>query len=195
MYAAARDATGPAEERWRRFRASRERLFATHPSTPLGSNDREHFGGLPYFAYDPSARLLADAADAPGEPFALALGDDGMLRMARTAWLAFELHGRPQRLALYRLLDYGGGLLLPFRDATSGRATYGGGRYLLDTRKHADLGVEGGRLVLDFNFAYHPSCAYDPRWVCPLAPPENHLAQEVRAGERLPAHGWGASVS
>jgi uncharacterized protein (DUF1684 family) len=78
-------------------------------------------------------------------------------------------------------------VFLPFRDATSGGASYGGGRYLLDTIKSADLGSElaSGTLVLDFNYAYHPSCAYDPRWVCPLAPPASRLAIPVHAGERL----------
>ena len=78
-------------------------------------------------------------------------------------------------------------MFLPFRDATSGSETYGAGRYLLDTVKGADLGDDGGRLVLDFNFAYNPSCAYDPRWACPLAPPENRLPVAVRAGERYEA--------
>ena len=74
---------------------------------------------------------------------------------------------------------------MPFADATSGDETYGAGRYVLDTIKGADLGVDGDRLVLDFNFAYNPSCSYDPRWVCPLAPPANRLAVAVRAGERF----------
>jgi uncharacterized protein (DUF1684 family) len=90
------------------------------------------------------------------------------------------------RLALYWLEAYGGGVFLPFRDETSGTETYGAGRYLLDTVKGADLGEEGGRLVLDFNLAYNPSCAYDPRWACPLAPPENRLTIPIRAGERVP---------
>jgi uncharacterized protein (DUF1684 family) len=82
---------------------------------------------------------------------------------------------------------YAGGLFLPFRDATNGRETYGAGRYLLDAAKSADLGgdLRRGTLVLDFNFAYQPSCAFDPRWACPLAPPENWLDVEVRAGERI----------
>jgi hypothetical protein len=80
---------------------------------------------------------------------------------------------------------YGGGVYLPFADATSGATSYGGGRYLLDTVKGADLGMEEGRLVLDFNFAYNPSCAYDPRWTCPLPPPANRLPVDVRAGERV----------
>jgi uncharacterized protein (DUF1684 family) len=77
-------------------------------------------------------------------------------------------------------------MFLSFADATSGRETYGACRYLLDTVKGADLGERGGELVIDFNFSYNPSCAYDPRWVCPLAPPGNRLAVPVRAGERAP---------
>src|SRR5438094_612159 len=86
-----------------------------------------------------------------------------------------------------RIADiYGGGVFLPFRDATSGRTTYGGGRYLLDTAKGADLGVRSDELVLDFNFAYHPSCVHDSTWTCPLAPLENRLAAPIDAGERMP---------
>ena len=82
---------------------------------------------------------------------------------------------------------YAGGLFLPFRDATNGVETYGAGRYLLDGAKGADLGGDVARatLILDFNFAYQPSCAFDPRWACPLAPPENRLDIQVRAGERI----------
>ena len=94
-----------------------------------------------------------------------------------------------QELELFWLEAYGGGLFLPFRDATGGSETYGGGRYLLDTVKGADLGTEEGRVVLDFNFAYNPSCAYDPKWACPLSPPANRLAVAVRAGEKKPEVG------
>jgi hypothetical protein len=80
---------------------------------------------------------------------------------------------------------YGGGVFVPFRDATNGAATYGGGRYLLDTVKGADLGHNGDAMVLDFNYAYHPSCVHSLQWSCPLAPPGNTLDIEVTAGERL----------
>jgi uncharacterized protein (DUF1684 family) len=96
----------------------------------------------------------------------------------------FELRGVPLALELDWLESYGGGVFLCFRDTTSGTETYGGGRYLLDTVKGADLGQDDGRLVLDFNFAYNPSCCYDPSWVCPLAPPANRLASAVQAGEK-----------
>jgi uncharacterized protein (DUF1684 family) len=83
------------------------------------------------------------------------------------------------------LASYGGGIFLPVKDALAGTGTYGGGRYVLDTVKGADLGgdVRAGRLVVDLNFAYNPSCAHDPAWTCPLAPPGNTLAAPVRGGE------------
>jgi hypothetical protein len=87
---------------------------------------------------------------------------------------------------VYWLAGYGGGVFIPFRDATSGTATYGGGRYLWDSVKGADLGSVGDELVLDFNYAYHPSCTYDPQWSCPLAPRDNWLDIPIEAGERLP---------
>jgi uncharacterized protein (DUF1684 family) len=83
------------------------------------------------------------------------------------------------------LEGYGGGLFVPFGDLTNGHETYGGGRYLLDSAKGADLGSHGNWVVLDFNFAYRPSCVHSDRWSCPLAPVENRLPVAVRAGERL----------
>ncbi|HEX9891018.1 MAG TPA: DUF1684 domain-containing protein, partial [Actinomycetota bacterium] len=97
----------------------------------------------------------------------------------------FDLYGEQRRLDVYWIDVYGGGIFLSFQDETSGTETYGAGRYLLDTIKGADLGSASDLLILDFNFAYQPSCSYDPRWVCPLAPPQNRLPMAVRAGERL----------
>ncbi len=106
------------------------------------------------------------------------------LRPAADVRFTSPTSGTPLTLRAFWLTGYGGGIFLPFGDATNGSSTYGGGRYLYDTIKGADLGF-GDPLVLDFNYAYHPSCAYNPRWVCPLAPPENVLAESVEAGERL----------
>ncbi len=91
-------------------------------------------------------------------------------------------------------LSYGGGLFIPVRDALAGAAggTYGGGRYLIDTAKGADLGGDPARgtLVVDVNFAYNPSCAYDPAWACPLAPPGNVVDVAVPVGELMPSGGY-----
>ena len=101
------------------------------------------------------------------------------------ARVRFAVPGHEAELSLFWVGGYGGGLFLPFRDATHGRETYGGGRYLYDTIKGADLGAGVDEVVLDFNYAYNPSCAYNDRWVCPLSPPENSLPFAVEAGEKL----------
>ena len=85
------------------------------------------------------------------------------------------------------MAGYAGGIFIPFRDDTNGSETYAAGRYLVDAAKSADLGGDpsAGTLILDFNFAFQPSCAFDPQWACPLAPPESRLPVRIEAGERL----------
>jgi len=130
--------------------------------------------------------VLAEVEPRPAESRQIASSGPEEIAFDRIAVARFELDGTPLELELYWLAGYGGGLFVPFRDATSGTETYGGGRYLLDTVKGPDLGMDGDRLVLDFNFAYNPSCSYDPRWVCPLSPPANRLPIAIRGGERMP---------
>jgi uncharacterized protein (DUF1684 family) len=183
MYAEVRARRDPVAA-WGRWRTLRDRLFARHPESPLSAAERSGFAGLRYFPYDPAWRVAAEVERADGSGIEIATSGEEPYRFLRVGQARFEAEGAAHALDLYWLDGYGGGLFLPFADATSGTETYGAGRYLLDTVKGADLGVEGGRLVLDFNFAYNPSCAYDPRWVCPLAPPGNRLGTRMRAGER-----------
>jgi uncharacterized protein (DUF1684 family) len=185
LYAEIRAAPDPSAA-WVRWRHVRDELFSSHPQSPLPTDDRPRFSGLPFFDYDPAARVLADVVPADPEHYDIATSGEteGSYGFTRFAVARFELAGDRQQLELYWLDGYGGGLFLSFRDGTSGTETYGAGRYLLDTVKGADLGMEGSRLVLDFNFAYNPSCAYDPRWVCPLVPWPNRLKTPIRAGER-----------
>jgi len=156
---------------WERWKAVRAELFRDHPQSPSPG-----YTALAYYDYDPALRFLGnvepaeeEATEIDGFPFRL------------FAVVRFELGA----LDVYWLEGYGGGVFLPFADATRGTETYGAGRYLLDTVKGSDLGREDGRLVLDFNFAYNPSCSYDDRWACPLTPPANRLSLPIRAGERL----------
>ena len=168
------------------FRAGRDALFREHPQSPLPPEQRAGYAGVPWFPYDPAARVTAAVAPAEPQRFELDASAGEPMAFVRFGAASFALGGRELRLDLYWLDAYGGGLFVPFGDATSGSETYGAGRYLLDTVKGADLGAGDGRLVLDFNVAYNPSCAYDPRWACPLAPPANRLPVAVRAGERAP---------
>lgn len=164
----------------------RNALFAQHPSTPLLPGDRVHFRSLPIAPYDAAWRFELEIVPADQERrMEVETGTDGTV--------PFELIGTVDvphtgSLDVWRLASYGGGLFLPVKDALAGTpgGTYGGGRYLLDTVKGADLGpgAAPGTLVLDFNFAYNPSCAYDPAWACPLAQAGNTLTVEVPVGER-----------
>lgn len=173
---------------WQLWCDTRSALFRDHPQSPIEPADREMYEGPITFPYDPSLRLNVQLIPVEHERMTIATGDDGELTMhafARTSGLQSRFGGE---LTLYWIEGYGGGVFLPFADGSSGTETYGGGRYLLDTIKGADLGNvrPDGTLVLDFNFAYFPSCAYSPRYVCPLAPAENRLKGAVRGGERFP---------
>lgn len=183
LYAQVR-AEPDAEAAWRHWRMVRDSLFRDHPQSPLETP----FNLPAFFPYDPALRFhvaLQAVPDAAEETFpAGADGDLHMRPFARTVGLQDTLGGE---LTAYWLRGYCGGVFMPFADATSGWDTYGAGRYLLDTIKSADLGLApDGRTVLDFNFAYNPSCAYSPRYVCPLAPASNRLPAPVRAGELTP---------
>jgi uncharacterized protein (DUF1684 family) len=163
----------------------RDALFTTHPSTPLLPADRALFAGLPVPAYDPDWRFEVPIETAEPASLDVETGTDGVVPFERIGVVRIPDLGS---LDVWRLRSYGGGLFVPVKDASAGRpgGTYGGGRYLLDTVKGADLGqgLRPGTVVLDFNFAYNPSCAYDPAWAGPLAPPGNTVGVEIPVGER-----------
>jgi uncharacterized protein len=183
LFAAVR-ARPPDGETVRWFREQKDILLRTHPQSPIPPAERSTFSGLRYWPYDPAMRVSAQFV-----PPAVELEDavPGSI-FERIGDLHFTLLGEARSLPALWIVGYAGGLFVPFRDGTSGTETYGGGRYALDTIKSADLGgdPDTGTVVLDFNYAYHPSCTYDPKWVCPLAPPESRLVLAIRAGERLP---------
>ena len=184
-YAQVRAAADPADghQVWRR---TRDDLFATHPASPLVPHAQASFSGLPVPPYDPRWRFEVEVAAAPHARVELDTGTDGSVPFERIGVVTVPGVGS---LDVWRLASYGGGLFVPVQDASAGTegGTYAGGRYLLDTVKGADLGGAGGSLVLDFNFAYNPSCAYDPGWACPLAQPGNIVEVPIPVGER--SHG------
>jgi uncharacterized protein (DUF1684 family) len=184
LYAAVRaEAGADPEGALARFRAARDRLFAEHPDSPLTADKRTAFPGIPYWPYDPALRFEVEVGPAPAERLTAISSTGDPYPLDRIGRVSLPMG----TLDVYWVAVYGGGVFLPFRDATSGKESYGGGRYLLDTVKGADLGGSAGRLVVDFNYAYNPSCAYDPRWSCPLAPPANRLTVPILAGERYRA--------
>ncbi len=192
------------------WRSVREGLYRGHPQSPVPADRRAAFRAH-HFAHDPALRFeltvepLDVRVDAPAGPGLAGVGPldfgsagaataidlpvsaGGVMAFRRFGAVTIPFGDGPHRLELYWMEGYAGGLFLPFRDATNGAETYGAGRYLLDAAKSADLGGdrEAGTLILDFNFAYQPSCAFDPKWACPLAPPSNRLDVPIRAGERL----------
>lgn len=162
----------------------RDELFAYHPASPLTPDGRADFSGLDVAPYDPAYRFEVTVEPAGQQRLDVTTGTDGEVGFDRIGTV--EL-GDLGRLTLWSLRGYGGGLFLPVRDGLAGRETFGGGRYVLDTIKGADLGCDRvGRLVVDLNFAYNPSCAYDPSWACPLPTRANTLSAEVPVGERTP---------
>lgn len=184
LYSAVRS-SGPDQATWQRWQAGRDLLFHRHPKSSLDAAQRADFKGLEYFPYDPAWRFEAAVEAVAADATELGHSAAGSTPSTLFGVARFPIGDRVVRLPLYWLSGYSGGVFLPFTDATNNTATYGGGRYLLDTAKGADLGHVGTKVVLDFNYAYHPSCVHNPMWSCPLAPPASHLDLPVRAGERF----------
>jgi uncharacterized protein (DUF1684 family) len=171
----------------RLYRADKDAYFRTGQASPVPPDERASFTGISYFPVDESfiaEGLVLEPHDGDDPVHFEIPTTDGFLRPAERAGVfRFALLGHQHRLTAYRVADAVGqtseSLFVPFLDATSGTETYGAGRYL-DLEPDDD-----GSWTLDFNLAYQPSCVYDPRFSCPLTPPENRLDLRVEAGERL----------
>ncbi len=172
-------------KQWFKFRATKDKLYWHHPMTPLMKAQQENIWSTPFYDYDPGYSVWG-TFNTNVETYTLEteLAADGKFSYTRVAEIAFELKGKPLKLNMYWIDGYGGALYLPFGDLTNGKTTYGGGRYLYDAIKGADLGSRGDQILLDFNFAYNPSCAYNHLWSCPLPPAENKLSIGIEAGEK-----------
>ncbi|MDA2979873.1 MAG: DUF1684 domain-containing protein [Actinomycetota bacterium] len=178
-------AVGTSEASWNQWRSERDDLFRSHPDSPIPKEQRSGFAGLPFSNYAQAWNVDATLEEFSPSPAGLVNSGDGSTHSLRIGEVVGNSPNGPFSLAAFWMNDYGGGIFIPFRDETNGTGTYGGGRYLLDSAKGADLGTHDGRVVLDFNFAYHPSCVHDSRWSCPLAPQESLLNFAVPVGERL----------
>jgi len=166
------------------WQSARNELLATHPQSPVPPAARAAFTGVPVAPYDPALRFHAEVdTSVAAARIEVATGTDGVVPFERVGVVHLPGVGD---LDVWWLVGYGGGIFLPIRDTRDDGATYPGGRYVLDTVKGADLGGDDGYLVVDLNFAYNPSCAYDPAWACPLAPLGNSVPVPVDAGELMP---------
>lgn len=160
-----------------RFRADKDRTFGRDPRSPLTPEQRRSFRGLAYYAENPKLIIKAKIdRDVPSTVVRMATTTGSEQVYRQYGVVRFEVDGEPAQVTLYAS-EGSHELFLPFRDATSGHETYGAGRYL-------DLHAHGDEVRVDFNYAYNPSCAYNPEWSCPLPPAENWLKVPIRAGEK-----------
>jgi len=181
LYAEVRAQADPAEGH-AMWRAGRDELFRNHPQSPLVEDDPIRDTGVPYWPYKPELRFTVELLPAEEQHLTIPTSSDGDIKMRRIGRVDLPVGFG---LDVWWLEQYGGGLFLPLRDGTAAHETYGAGRYLLDTAKGADLGGDENSIVVDLNFAYHPSCRYNYRWECPLAQDGNRTEVRVEAGELL----------
>ena len=171
------------------FRQTLNEEYANPTTSPLLPDDRDNFNGLPFYPIDPALRVTATFVRTPGSrPFAMPTSRPRRTIYEQYGKALFTLQDTTYELLIYQSHElrateqYRDHLLLPFTDLTSGTETYGGGRYL-------ELTIpEGDTIVIDFNRAYHPYCAYNPKYACPIPPKENNLPVAVRVGVRLGEH-------
>ncbi|MEZ0539199.1 DUF1684 domain-containing protein [Fibrella arboris] len=159
-------------------RSKKDNYMKTSADSPIP--DKTTFNGLSYFDADPSFRVMAKLEPFPEgqtEKLVIRMTDGSEEIYEKYAHATFTLTGKACRLLV---LKYQGSLSVLFQDATSGQETYGGGRYI-DIDLNA---VTNSQVVIDFNEAYNPYCAYNPTYACPLPPPENKIPVAVKAGER-----------
>jgi uncharacterized protein len=184
IYAEVR-ATPDPEKAHRTWQDGRNELLATHPQSPIPPSERAAFTGVPVARYDPKLRFTVKVeVDVEPARIEMSTGTDGLVPFERAGVARLPGVGE---LDVWWLASYGGGIFVPIRDTRTDGATYPGGRYVIDTVKGADLGGDDGFLIIDLNFAYNPSCAYDPAWACPLAPASNTVPVPIDGGEFMPS--------
>ncbi|OGO11262.1 MAG: hypothetical protein A2Z66_02135 [Chloroflexi bacterium RBG_13_66_10] len=158
-----------------RFRREKGDFFRTNPSSPLTAAQRQSFTGLRYFPPNPGLRLMLEVEEFPVQNAVQMQTTTGDVQSyERFGRIRFEVDGIESSLTLYHN-EYG--FFLPFADSLAGKETYGAGRYLEPEP------LPDGRLLVDFNLAYNPYCAYNEHWSCPITPAENRLKVPIRAGE------------
>ncbi len=160
------------------YRALKDQMFRSSHQSPLAPEQRKDFSGLKYFDENPSLRIETKLEKYPKpERVQMATSTGHVAEYLKYGFVKFTLQGKSQTLQIYKSPDQDE-LFLPFMDETTGKETYGSGRYL-DVREQRDRTI-----VLDFNMAYSPYCAYNEHWSCPIPPRENRLTVRIEAGEK-----------
>ncbi|MBW2122513.1 MAG: DUF1684 domain-containing protein [Deltaproteobacteria bacterium] len=173
--------------RWRRViegeRREKDRFFGTHWQSPIEPEDRAEFEGLRYYPPDPHYRFEASLHEHADKKVLQIQDTAGNIRnFLRWGEFHFKVGDKECRLQAYKTSPREDQLFVPFKDSTSGKETYGAGRYL-DLHHDGDR-TPDGKWILDFNRAYNPWCAYSEHYACPFVPPENTLEVHIRAGEK-----------
>lgn len=156
------------------FRRRKDAWFR-EPDSPLTDGQRKGFSGLRYFSKNPALRFaLPLNTDTPHEPVTMQTSTGALREYTRAGTMTAAIGSEPVTFAVYRDVN---GFFLPFRDGTCGAESYGAGRYL-EPEEHE------GKLMIDFNMAYNPYCAYNERYSCPIPPKENWTSVRIEAGEK-----------
>ncbi len=162
------------------FRKLKDEMFRDHFQSPLTKEQRKEFKGLKYYPENPALRLELPLERYPEpEHIKMQTSTGDVQDYLKVGQVHFKVNGEEAALQVYESEGESGSYFVPFVDATAPVETYGAGRYL----EPDDLGSD--RLLVDFNLAYNPYCAYDPiKWSCPLPPAENRLPVRIEAGEK-----------
>jgi uncharacterized protein len=160
------------------FRLEKDRFMKTHAQSPLPSEQRRTFTGLDYYPENPDLCFDVTITPDPEQPIEDIATSTGDIRsFQRAGSFQFTVKGEQYRLYVY-YDPQGDYEYIPFTDQTTGKETYGAGRYIEPER------LPDGKYRIDFNRAYNPFCAYSPSWSCPIPPRENHVDVRIEAGEK-----------
>jgi hypothetical protein len=164
------------------FRKQKDKFFAKDRHSPLTTGQRKDFKGLQYFPENPNLRLQVEVEELPEKDTIQMQTSTGSVQAyTRYGKFKFNVDGQQAELTLF---SNSNGFFLPLADSLAGKVTYGAGRYLEPEP------LPNGRLLVDFNYAYNPYCAYNELYSCPLTPFENRLKVPIQAGEKLPEGDW-----
>lgn len=165
------------------FRKQKDAFFRERPDSPLKPDQRDRFTGLSYYPDNPDLVVQAPLTRfEKQEQVLIQTNRDELRPFNRYGRFTFSVDGTEVSLTLYK--SPAGYYFLPFVDANAGTETYGAGRYV-----EPDL-IDDDTVLVDFNLAYNPYCAYNDRFICPMTPPENRLDVPIEAGEMLPEGDW-----